>query len=75
MKRENCNCCPQVLYMVSFVVREILIPGPNPKFQVIPYPNPAPDPTFKKGQEWKLQFFLAEQAEAGLFKHLTNPDL
>ncbi len=51
MKRENCNCCPQVLYMVSFVVREILIPGPNPKFQVIPYPNPAPDPTFKKGQE------------------------
>ncbi len=54
MKRENCNCRPQVLdkwTYVSFVVREILIPGPNPKFQVIPYPNPAPDPTLKKGQE------------------------
>ncbi len=57
------------------MVRVILIPGPNPTFQVIPYPNPAPDPTLKKGQEWKVQFFLAAEAEAGLFKHPTNPDL
>ncbi len=60
MKRENCNYCPQVLYL------QILIPSPDVTFQVIPYPNPAPDPTLKKAKNENYNFFLAEEAEASI---------
>jgi hypothetical protein len=46
----------------------MLIPGPNPKFQVIPYPNPAPDPTLKKAENENDDFCVLKRAEAGLSK-------
>ncbi len=75
MKRENCNCHPQVLYIRQCCGPRNTYSGSESKIpsNSVSESGSGSDP--QKRPRMKITIVLAEEAEAGLFKHPTNPDL